>query len=291
MSIDQQIEKLGNAKLLGYFEHASDEWHEARKGVAGSLIGSLMGHNPWRSAYTAYYEHIGELDRESSGPSMAMKLGTVFEQPIQDLWVAENSEWLTAHNTGTWASATEPRFKANPDAIIEWADGSLGVLEIKFSRNPMNEIPPHYKDQVMWYMHVLGLEKGILVAVANGELVEHEIEYDSDYAKQLVDKAYEFLDCVDALQPPDWDGSQSTYETVRTLSDSIHDGDIELGELYPQLMRAKEMAEETEQQFTLLKSKVLHLMDGIKVGTYQGDKVLSLQARGSGTPFIVFKRG
>ena len=291
MSIDQQIEKLGNAKLLGYFEHASDEWHEARKGVAGSLIGSLMGHNPWRSAYTAYYEHIGELDRESSGPSMAMKLGTVFEQPIQDLWVAENAEWLTAHNTGTWASATEPRFKANPDAIIEWADGSLGVLEIKFSRNPMNEIPPHYKDQVMWYMHVLGLEKGILVAVANGELVEHEIEYDSDYAKQLVDKAYEFLDCVDALQPPDWDGSQSTYETVRTLSDSIHDGDIELGELYPQLMRAKEMAEETEQQFTLLKSKVLHLMDGIKVGTYQGDKVLSLQARGSGTPFIVFKRG
>jgi predicted phage-related endonuclease len=291
MSIDQQIEKLGSAKLLGYFEHASSDWHEARKGVAGSLIGSLMGHNPWRSAYTAYYEHIGELDRESSGPSMAMKLGTVFEQPIQDLWVAENSEWLTAHNTGTWASATEPRFKANPDAIIEWADGSLGVLEIKFSRNPMNEIPPHYKDQVMWYMHVLGLEKGILVAVANGELVEHEIEYDSDYAKQLVDKAYEFLDCVDALQPPDWDGSQSTYETVRTLSDSIHDGDIELGELYPQLMRAKEMAEETEQQFTLLKSKVLHLMDGIKVGTYQGDKVLSLQARGSGTPFIVFKRG
>jgi predicted phage-related endonuclease len=291
MTIDHQIESLGHAKLLGYFAHDSDEWHEARKGVAGSLIGSLMGHNPWRSAYTAYYEHIGELDRESSGPNIAMKLRTVFEQPIQDLWVEENSEWLTAHNTGTWASATEPRFKANPDAIIEWADGSLGVLEIKFSRNPMNELPPHYKDQVMWYMHVLGLDKGILVAVANGELVEHEIEYDPEYAAELVDKAYEFLTCLDLLEPPAWDGSQSTYETVRLLSESIHDGDIELGELYPQLMRAKDLAEETEQEFTLLKSKVLHLMDGIKVGTYQGDKVLSLQARGSGSPFIVFKRG
>jgi predicted phage-related endonuclease len=250
-----------------------------------------MGHNPWRSAYTAYYEFLGELPRDSNGPSMAMKLGTVFEQPIQDLWVSENAEWLQAHNTGTWQSVKHPEFRANPDAIIEWADGSLGVLEIKFSRNPMNELPPHYKDQVMWYMHVLGLSKGILVAVANGELVEHEIDYDADYANELQEKALEFLACIERLTPPDWDGSQSTYETVRILSDSIHDGDIELGELYPQLIRAKELSEETEQQFTLLKSKVLHLMDGIKVGTYQGDKVLSLQARGSGAPFIVFKRG
>ena len=291
MTIDQQIESLGSAKLLGYFAHDSDEWHEARKGVAGSLVGSLMGHNPWRSAYTAYYEFLGELPRDSNGPSMAMKLGTVFEQPIQDLWVSENAEWLQAHNTGTWQSVKHPEFRANPDAIIEWADGSLGVLEIKFSRNPMNELPPHYKDQVMWYMHVLGLQKGILVAVANGELVEHEIDYDADYANELQEKALEFLACIERLTPPDWDGSQSTYETVRILSDSIHDGDIELGELYPQLIRAKELSEETEQQFTLLKSKVLHLMDGIKVGTYQGDKVLSLQARGSGSPFIVFKRG
>jgi predicted phage-related endonuclease len=291
MSIDQQIEKLGSAKLLGYFEHASDEWHEARKGVAGSLVGSLMGHNPWRSAYTAYYEYIGELQRESSGPSMAMKLGTVFEQPIQDLWVQENSEWLTAHNTGTWASTKNPMFKANPDAIIEWADGSLGILEIKFSRNPMNELPLHYRDQVMWYMHVLGLSKGILVAVANGELVEHEIDYDPEYALELEAMANEFLNRVETLSPPDWDGSNSTYDTVRTMSEHIRDGDIELGELYPQLIRAKELAEETEQAFTLLKSKVLHLMDGIKVGTYQGDKVLTLKSRGAGLPYIVFKRG
>jgi predicted phage-related endonuclease len=291
MTIDQQIESLGHAKLLGYFEHDSAEWHEARKGVAGSLVGTLMGHNPWRSAYTAYYEALGELPRDSTGPSMAMKLGTIFEQPIQDLWVSENEEWLTAHNTGTWQSVYHPQFRANPDAIIEWADGSLGILEIKFSRNPMNELPPHYRDQVMWYMHVLGLKKGILVAVANGEMVEHEIDYDPEYAKELELRALDFLARIESQTPPDWDGSQSTYETVRYLSENIYDGDIELGELYPQLMRAKELAEETEQQFTLLKSKVLHLMDGVKVGLYQGDKVLSLQARGSGAPFIVFKRG
>lgn len=290
MTIDQQIESLGHAKLLGYFTHDSEEWHEARKGVAGSLVGSLMGHNPWRSAYTAYYEYLGELPRDTA-PSMAMKLGTVFEKPIQDLWVSENSDWLTVHNTGTWQSTSNSAFKANPDGIIQWVDGSLGILEIKFSRNPMNELPPHYRDQVMWYMHVLGLRKAILVAVANGDMVEHEIDYDPEYAAELELVANEFLECVEKLTPPDWDGSQSTYETVRYLSENIYDGDIELGELYEGLIRAKELAEETEQAFTLMKSKVLHLMDGVKVGLYQGEKVLSLQARGSGSPYIVFKRG
>lgn len=291
MTIDHQIEALGSAKLLGYFEHASLDWHNARKGVAGSLVGSLMGHNPWRSAYTAYYEYLGELPRDSNGPSMAMRLGTVFEKPIQDLWVEENKDWLTAHNTGTWQSVSNPMFKANPDAFIEWADGSYGILEIKFSRNPMNELPPHYYDQVTWYLHVLGLKRGVLVAVANGELVEHEIEYDADYAAQLEAKANEFLDCVERRVEPEWDGSKSTYETVRALSEGIYDGDIELGELYPALMRAKEEFDSADERLTLLKSKVLALMDGTKTGLFEGEKVVSLQSRGSGGPFIVFKRG
>lgn len=291
MSIDHQIEKLGHGKLLGYFAHDSDEWHDARKGVAGSLVGSLMGHNPWRSAYTAYYEYLGELSRESNGPSMAMKLGTVFEKPIQDLWVSENADWLKAHNTGTWASIKNPQFKANPDAFIEWADGSLGLLEIKFSRNPMNELPPHYRDQVMWYMHVLGLRKAILVAVANGEMVEHEIDYDEAYAFELEAMANEFLNRIETLNPPDWDGSQSTYETVRTLSPGIRDDEVELGDEYASLIRAKEEYNTAEQAFTLLKSKVLSLMDGARVGTFNGDRVITLQSKGSGAPFIVFKRG
>lgn len=291
MTIDHQIEKLGSARLLGYFEHDSDEWHEARKGVAGSLVSCLMGHNPWRSAYTAYYEALGLLERESTGPNMAMRLGTAFEQPIMDLWESDNTEWLQVHKTGTWCSTKNEQFKANPDAIIEWVDGSLGILEIKFTRNPMNELPVHYYDQVMWYLHVLGLDRGILVAVANGEMVEHEVIYDKDYALKLEAKAVEFLECLDKRIEPDWDGSKSTYETVRELSEGLHDGDIELDDLYPELLAAKEHFELAESRFTEIKSRVLKHMDGIRVGLYQGDKVLTLQSRGTSGPYIVFKRG
>ena len=155
----------------------------------------------------------------------------------------------------------------------------------------MNELPLHYYDQVMWYLHVLGLEKGILVACANGELVEHEVTYDPQYAMELQEKALEFLECIRTGQVPEWDGSQSTYETVRELSEGIFDGDIELGDLYVSLLSAKEQYDKANEEFTLQKTKVLAKMNGTRVGLYQGDKVLQLQSRGTSGPYIVFKRG
>ena len=292
MTIDHQIVKLKHATLLGYFEHDSTEWHEARKGVAGSLISSLMGHNPWRSAFTAFHEYQGNLPREESGPSLAMRLGSYFEQTIKDFWVKENAEWVKEiHNTGTWASISNPMFKANPDGFIEWIDGSISLVEIKFSRNPMNDLPIHYYDQVMWYLHVLGLKKGLLVALANGELVEHYIDYDPEYAEQLEDRANEFLDGITTNTAPDWDGSTSTYQTVRELSDGIHDAECDLGDLYPELIAAKENYDVANELFTLQKSRVLALMDGAKDGMFNGERVITLSSRGSGDPFIVFRKG
>jgi predicted phage-related endonuclease len=222
---------------------------------------------------------------------MAMRLGTAFEQPIIDLWESDNTDWLKVHRTGTWASTKNEMFKANPDGIIEWVDGSLGILEIKFSRNPMNELPLHYRDQVMWYLHVLGLDRAILVAVANGDMVEHEIIYDKEYANELEAMANEFLAACEKRIPPAWDGSMSTYETVRELSEGIHDEEIELGELYGELIAAKENYDLANDEFTLAKTKVLSFMNGAKTGMYQGDKVINLQSRGSGAPFITFKKG
>ena len=195
------------------------------------------------------------------------------------------------HNTGTWQSIANPNYKANPDGFIEWVDGSVTLIEIKFTRNPMNELPLHYYDQVQWYLHVLGLKKGLLVALANGELVEHEIEYDAEYCELLEKTADDFLECVANDVPPSWDGSTSTYETVRVLSEGIHDAEVDLQDLYPDLIAAKENYDVANEQFTLEKSKVLALMDGAKNGMFQGERVLTLQSRGSGGPYIVFKKG
>jgi putative phage-type endonuclease len=288
MEITQKIEALGFAKYLGTFEPGTPEWHEARKGLGGSDIASVMDKNPYKSAFTLYAEKTGLIDGNIE-PSMPMKMGTAFEPVIRDLFVKNNSEWLKVHETGTWASIDEPRSVANPDGIIEWDDGSLGVLEIKFSRMYWDKLPEHYNLQVQHYLSVLGLKRGVVVAVAGGDWKEFDVVRDDSLVETMKRRLEAFYGFLDTNTAPDYDGSESTYETVRELSEGLQEGDIELGSLWANLLQAKSESEYWETQFKAHKSAVLAFMDGTKYGLFQGDKVISLQAR-NGKPFITFTK-
>jgi putative phage-type endonuclease len=287
MNITQKIEALGFARYLGTFEPNSDEWHSAREGIGGSDIGALMGKSPWKSPYQLWAEKTGKLSDEIE-TSMPMKLGTAFEPAIRQLFADENEGFLTVHETGTWQSVHNPVLKANPDGIIEWNDGNLGVLEIKFTRQYWDELPEHYNLQVQHYLQVLGLERGIVVAVAGGDWKEFEVVWDDSLIKTMKTAVRGFYDLIAKDEAPDFDGSDSTYETVRTLSEGLQEGEIELGALYSNLIRARSEFEQADNYFKAMKSAVLAYMDGIKYGLYQGEKVIALQARG-GKPFITFK--
>jgi putative phage-type endonuclease len=288
MEITQKIEALGFAKYLGTFEPGTPEWHEARKGLGGSDIAAVMDKNPYKSAFTLYAEKTGLIDG-SIEPSMPMQMGTAFEPVIRDLFVKNNSEWLKVHQTGTWASIEEPRSVANPDGIIEWDDGSLGVLEIKFSRMYWDKLPEHYNLQVQHYLSVLGLKRGVVVAVAGGDWKEFDVVRDDSLIETMKGRVEAFYGFLDTNTAPDYDGSESTYETVRELSEGLQEGDIELGSLWANLLQAKSESEYWETQFKAHKSAVLAFMDGTKYGLFQGDKVISLQAR-NGKPFITFTK-
>jgi putative phage-type endonuclease len=287
MNITQKIEALGFAKYLGTYQPNSLEWHVAREGIGGSDIGALMGKSPWKSTYQLWAEKTNRLDDDIE-PSMPMKLGTYFEPAIRQLFQDENKEWLTVHETGTWQSIHNPVLKANPDGIIEWADGSLGVLEIKFTRQYWDELPEHYNLQVQHYLQVLGLEKGVVVAVTGGDWKEFEVVWDDSLQKEMKTAVRAFYDLVSADKAPDFDGSDSTYETVRTLSEGLQEGEIELGGLYSNLLATKSEADYWANLLQAQKSAILAYMDGTKYGLYQGEKVIALQAR-NGKPFITFK--
>lgn len=287
MEITQKIEALGFAKYLGQFDLHSPEWHDARSGIGGSDIASVMDKNPWKSAYTLWAEKSGLLPADDS-PTMAMKLGTAFEPVIRELFATENEDWLIIHETGTWQSVLDPMLKANPDGIIEWHDGNLGILEIKFTRQYWDELPEHYNLQVQHYLNVLGLDRGMVVAVAGGEWREFEVFRDDSLIDTMKTRLRAFYGFLDTKQAPDYDGSDSTYETVREISQGLQDGEIELGALWANLLKTKLEYEFLENQFKAQKSAVLAFMDGIKYGLYQGEKVIALQAR-NGKPFITFK--
>ena len=287
MTITQKIEALGFARYLGTFEPNSPEWHNARKGIGGSDVASVMDKNPYKSAFQLWAEKTGQISDDIE-PSMPMKLGTAFEPTIRALFAKENEAWLTVHETGTWQSIENPKLVANVDGIIEWHNGKLGVLEIKFTRQYWDELPEHYNLQVQHYLQVLGLERGMVVAVAGGDWKEFEVVRDESLVEEMKTRVRAFSALVEANTPPEYDGSDSTYETVRQLSDGLEDGEIELGSLWSNLTSTKAQADYWDNALKAQKSAVLAFMNGIKYGLYQGEKVVALQAR-NGKPFITFK--
>lgn len=286
MNITEQIEALGTAKFIGSFESGSPEWHAARAGVGGSDIGVIFGKSQFKSPYTLWAEKSNLLpDTDSTIP---MRLGTALEPAIREFFAAENKDWLTVYDTGTWQSTQESWMKANPDGIIVWADGTLGVLEIKHSATYVSEIPESWKLQVLWYLDILGLKRGVVCAVIGGRYTEFEVVWDDSFAREMRERVRAFYDLVVQETPPDFDGSTSTYETIRELSEGLTDGEVELDGLWVDLIAAKIIFEQADANFNAKKSVVLAYMNGTKYGFYQGERVLTLQAR-NGKPFITFK--
>jgi putative phage-type endonuclease len=284
--ITDSIESLGRAKYIGTFESGSPEWHSARLGVGGSDVGVILGKSQFKSPYTLWCEKSNLL--EDSDSTIPMRLGSAMEPAIRQFFMDENKEWLTVHETGTWQSTESDWMKANPDGIIEWADGSLGVLEIKHSANYVTEIPESWKLQVLWYLQVLGLKRGVFCAVIGGRYTEFEVLWDESLVEEMKTRVWAFYGLVQDGTAPDYDGSNSTYETVRELSEGLTEGEVELGDLYVDLIAAKVIYEEADKNFTAKKSVVLAYLNGVKNGFYQGEKVIALQAR-NGKPFITFK--
>lgn len=280
------IEEIGSAKFIGSFKSGSPEWHAARAGIGGSDIGVIMGKSQFKSPYTLWAEKSNLLDDTSS--TIPMRLGTALEPAIREFFQEENKDWLTVHETGTWQSTEFDWMKANPDGIIEWADGSLGVLEIKHSATYVSEIPESWKYQVLWYLMVLGLKRGVVCAVIGGRYTEFEVLWDESLVLAMKGRVRGFYGLIESGIAPDYDGSTSTYETVRELSDGLTDGEVELGDFYTNLIAAKVIYEEAEKNFNAKKSVVLAYLNGTKTGLFNGDKVISLQAR-NGKPFITFK--
>jgi putative phage-type endonuclease len=274
------------ASLIGTFEPDSDEWHAARRGrITGTDIGAILGVSPFKSTYTLWAEKRG-LISDHIEPSLPMRIGTLFEPAIRQLFAEQNWQ-LKVHETGTWLHNIQ-NYLANPDGLIEYPDGTLGILEIKHTSQYWSELPRAYFEQVHWYMALLGCETAVVAAVTGGRYTEFHVSFDSEHHSEVLRRVMTFEDMVKDNTPPDWDGSTSTYETVRTLSPGLTDGEVELGHLWVNLSNAKQNYEEAETLFNSFKTATLAQMNGVRVGTYNGETVVKLQAR-SGKPFLTFK--
>ena len=282
-----ELKELGDAVFLGNYESGSEEWHNLRNedaAIGGSDIGAIAGLSPWESAITKWAKKTGQISDDVE-PNMSMRLGNKLETPILEIFAEEHPDY-EIFTTGTWAHKEFSWQRANPDALYRKPDGTWGIIEVKFSRDYWSEVPQHYRAQVLWYMNVFAIQEAVLVALAGSSYQEFEVEWDSFEATSLIAAAYRFRESVLKVEMPDWDGSNSTFETIRAMNPKIEDGEEHLDELGVNYFNALSDYEQTEKRLTELKSRVLKAMAGKKRGIVYGEHAISLRARGMGNPYI-----
>ena len=284
-------ESFGDAVWVGMAESGTDEWHALRaQGIGGSDIGTIMGLNPWESAFKLWAKRTGQIT-DPPLDNWSIRFGNAFEEPILQMWQAENPDW-DVYLTGTWRHPDYPFMQANPDALANHRDtGEWIVVEVKTSRSFWDEVPPAYRAQVLHYMDVLHLERGVIIGVAGWNWEEHYIDWDQFEIDTQRSHAQRFWEHLQQRVQPAWDGSKSTYEAQRQLNPDITDDEVELGDLGSRLLQAQLSFEDAERDLMALKSEVLGVMGSARHGLVGGERVTSRQSRGRVAPWLVIKKG
>ena len=291
MNTDKIDAILRKQQLLGNFENQSPEWYELRNQpgvISGSEIGAILGLSPWVSAVTLWAEKTGRISRDSVS-NTAMRLGTLVEPAIRQLYQEQHPDHKV-REVGTYASVHASWMHANPDAVCLDENGDGYILEIKHTATYWDAIPEHYKAQVYWYMYVFDLKKAVFAVVNAGRYKEYELLWDDFEFAAILQAVTKFRKYVlDNIQP-DWDGSESTYDTVRQLSPAVESRDEELGLLGVELMNAQTDFDKAETHLREMKSRVISALNGAKNGTIDGEVVVTLSQRSGSAPYLTIKK-
>ncbi|NBW14311.1 MAG: hypothetical protein EBR82_40570 [Caulobacteraceae bacterium] len=282
-----------NATLLGTFEHDSEAWHASRNElgvISGSEIGTILGLSPWKSAFTLWAEKTGKIDNTIER-SIPMRLGQLVEPAIFKLYSEQHADHILWEGASTYSHKENSWAHANVDGFGVDESGLPYILEIKHSSQYWDAVPENYRAQVLWYMWVFDVKRAVFAVVNAGRYKEYEVLWDEFEFQAILQQVTRFRQLVLDNLEPDWDGSDSTFETVRLLSPDIQDTKEELGQLGVELFNANLKVKEAETHLTEMKSRVMSALNGAKYGTIDGKTVVTLSQRGAGKPFLTIKEG
>jgi putative phage-type endonuclease len=218
------------------------EWLAARRqGVTASEIAVLMGLSPWDSPYALYHRKRGDLPDQEDG--MAMAIGRHFEdfvamqfeelRPEFHLW--GDGRTLFAHPDRPWELATPDRLVF--DCANERSE-PLAVLEAKtdggfdgWGEDGTDEIPVHYRCQLLWQMDVVGVGTGYLACLFMNRRQLRVYELTMDDAAQadlalMETEAERFLERIDHGDAPGVDWRPATTGALKHLHPDVQDIDV-----------------------------------------------------------------
>ena len=301
-----ELNKIGTGVLVADLEPGSAEWLEIRKtGITGSDVAAIVGVSKWTSALACWAKKLGKIDDELT-QSEPMYWGTTLEPIIRNHFI-KTTGWQV-QEVGTYAHQDRPWQLANPDGIIVKDTGELALLEIKTARfeddwivpaentlGSASGVPRHYRTQVQHYLDVFDLPEAYVAVLFGGSKFRiFHVPADAFEQEANREACERFMGNLATETKPDWDGSTSTYETIRVMHPEIDTTTrVELGDLGIHLANKAAELNELEQQLTELKSRTIDAMGNARDGIVSVDGldvvVAQRAARNGGTPYLVIK--
>jgi putative phage-type endonuclease len=287
-------ERLGQAVYVGSWPAGSPEWLAARRATMnGSEIAAVMGISPYESAFSLWHRkagNVGDVEQDD-----VMYWGNRLEDVVREEFNQRNDRafapvGLFRHHARRWQGG-------GPDGIDgdELYEGKTARYDEGWGEPGSDEIPVHYRAQVLWYLDVFGYRRcHVAVLVAGSDYREYLVEASPDEAEAMRAKARAFLDTLDAGVPPPIDGHEATYEAVRELHPDIQPERVEIpahiAVPYLQSLAAAQAATTEKRRCSAL---VVDAMGNAKDATYCGDVIARRQAKNTegSIPYLVAERG
>ena len=196
-----------------------EEWKALRREyIGGSDAASVIGLNPYKSAYSLWAEKTGKLP-EFEG-NLATDVGTYMEDFIAKLFEKETGKKVRRESRSIlndkypWAIANYDRLIVGEDAGLECK--FTDSLNLKKYKN--GEYPERFYAQCVHYLAMSGKKRWYLaVLIGNKEFKWFTIERDEEEIAALMGEEEKMSVCIKTNTPPAVDGLKSTSDAIGTI--------------------------------------------------------------------------
>lgn len=202
------------------------EWiglHRLKNVVTASEVATILGVNPYKSAFTLYQEKVGNLPGFEG--NISTRAGHVLEHFIAELYEEKMDENLVDPGDFTvYCCQDTPWLYCTPDRFTEDINPIAKVVELKalgaYARKDWTNKtgPLEYQVQNQIQLYCTGLEHGALAGlIATREFFVHEFDRHDRLLKNIIPKLAEFRErCMNGDAPP-VDGSESTTTALKKI--------------------------------------------------------------------------
>ena len=235
------------------------DWLAARTLTLGaSDVGTIMGENPYKSAYTLWCEKTGQVEPFTG--NIATRVGHALENLVTELYEEETGQ--TLHDFGPYTVFSHPDmpyFTCTPDRVIMDGERIVRAVELKTMSERAasaleGQVPMGYQLQLQTQIEILECGAGDLaILVGNRDFQIYPLERHPASIKRILAGVREFYERIINADPPPVDDSASTYNTIRALHP---DDNGETVELSPDVAGTVSRMRTLEEQIDALEAEV-----------------------------------